>query len=559
MVFFSSETAFATNCGVAPASKGQLVSAAYVNSIKACIDTQYASCGVAEPAGLWTLSTGQTFTNEVSQGKIIRAEHIGIMQKAVKTLGVDMAGVPGAVVGAISFSPDCSGSASACAGGIVSAADATAIINAVNQFQCPLCGAMSLPVNDTTASFPTVGQGDVATGTCAVGGGSATATCGAGGGWGPATGTCCAAGQAWYSGACCNETLTCGFSGSCAAGSVGCGQSGQCACPSGQSCNGSTCVCPSPEVPYMGSCCTPSCGGGCGGGSDGCGGTCASSCPSGETCNNGISCVSIGKQYYVAATTCSAVTNTTYVFCYSPASYQIYNNESFSYCFSSAVSSPGSILSGAAGTNTMGIPVVNSGCGDSSQPYGEPGTSCTLEFPTCQDGYVTYTTDATASGNIPNVSAAGTQQSFSCPAGYISDTSGTTTSTFTCQTSGSWSSPALCMPPCTSYGSCPTSSSTSPTVCNAGTPNPCWYTPACPPLYEYSGGSCVEVAGVIIGGGTFDSGCQTSCSAWGSATCSGGTVSCPSGSTFTVTSGPTVGSCGGWLFYVTTTGNCVTN
>ncbi|MDE2231695.1 MAG: hypothetical protein KGJ95_06505, partial [Candidatus Omnitrophica bacterium] len=74
-----SETAFATNCSVLPTShQGQVVSAAYVRSIKACIDTQYASCGVSEPGNLWSRLGVSNFSTEVSQGKIIRAAHIGI-------------------------------------------------------------------------------------------------------------------------------------------------------------------------------------------------------------------------------------------------------------------------------------------------------------------------------------------------------------------------------------------------------------------------------------------------------------------------------------------------
>ncbi|MDE2230758.1 MAG: hypothetical protein KGJ95_01645, partial [Candidatus Omnitrophica bacterium] len=533
------ETAFATNCGVAPASKGQLVSAAYVNSIKACIDTQYASCGVSEPAGLWTLSTGQTFTNEVSQGKIIRAEHIRIMQKAIKTLAVDMASVPGAVHGAISFSPDCTPSPATCKGRIISAADATNIINAVNQFECPLCGAMSLPVNNTTASFPTVGEGTVATGTCAWGSGSATATCGANGNWGPATGTCCAPNWVWYQGACCQTVSTCPFSGYCGANSLTCGLSGTCDCPPGQSCDGTNCVCPIGEVPYNGACCIPSCAGKCTGGSDACGGICTNNCASGEVCDAGI-CSAISPQFYVAATSCSAGTNTTKVLCYSPASYVIYNNESFTYCSTTPATNPGMLLVSSVAASP-GIPaVINGGCSDNLRTYGEPGTGCEAAWPTCQDGIVTYTTNSAAWGNIPYVSAVGTQYTFSCPAGYIVEPGGGSTVTFTCG-SGGWTSTPLCSP-CT-YDACGVCDGTVASCSGA-----CTASNGCGGTYGCSGDSCIcnagsnpDACGVCGGGVASCSGaCTASNGCGGTYGCSGDSCVCNAGS-----SKDACGICGG--------------
>ncbi|MDE2231696.1 MAG: hypothetical protein KGJ95_06510 [Candidatus Omnitrophica bacterium] len=277
-------------------------------------------------------------------------------------------------------------------------------------------------------------------------------------------------------------------------------------------------MCPIGEVPYNGACCIASCAGKCTGGSDGCGGTCTNNCPSGEACDSGI-CSALSPQFYVAANSCSSATNTTKVLCYSPAAYVTYNNESFTYCSSTPAIYPGMVLVSSVAA-TPGIPaVINGGCGDATHNYGEPGTSCQAAWPTCQDGNVNVTTDNSATRNVSLVVSAGTPVNLACPTNYITDASGTSSATLTCQSDGTWSSSALCMPYCTSADVCTSSCSgaacNSPTICNAGASNQCWYTPvvACPAGYEYTAGCPL---GEYAPGGSCPSG--TMCTTGGTCT-----------------------------------------
>ncbi len=284
--FLFSPPAFAAaplNCNLALASAGQIPSANYLACIKQRIDNQYVSCSELPYNGY------QSFDSEVQPGNIVRADHIKILQQAIRNLAtIQPESLPEGA--SISFTHDFT--AANYVGSPLSATDLSDLITNINKFECPLCAPQSLPVNDTTAYFPNVtGEGYIATVTCA-GGNTASATCGANGVWSSATGTCCAAGETWDSVSSCCILSTCPLNGSCGAGSNRCG--GTCACQGGQNCLNNSLCCDTGQILYNGACCssnmvicsTSSCADGTGN----CGTACT--CGSGLTCSSG-QCISV--------------------------------------------------------------------------------------------------------------------------------------------------------------------------------------------------------------------------------------------------------------------------
>jgi hypothetical protein len=483
--FLFSAIASATNCGVALTAKGQVSSAGYVTSIKACIDTQYLSCGVPEPATTWHLSGNGFFPTEVQAGQIIRAEHIKAMQAALDYLAnnvpaaaLSAAGGPNSIIN--SFTHNFINNNYV--GSPLSFKDLNEIINDINKFQCSsLCPEAELPLNDTAADFPpTPAPTSSVTGVCDSGiNGSALANCAAAGTWGPVTGTCCASNETWFvpgpgpAGSCCTIN-PCALDGPCAGGSAGCGLGSgyACSCIGGQDCVSGTCECSGSDVVYNGSCCTPTVcdmGGSCGAGSDGCGGVCT--CVVGQTCSAAGICTDNTDKITVASILNSpnAVANACPAGCHcrdlgscgsnchidENDCSSIYNSES---CDVTTVNSAVLILFPPAVRPTIGIPVINGGCGDQATPEGEPNTTCSVYFGSIVCPAVSgapISNDQKFTGDLFKDVPNATQQ-FKCDKsqGYVQYSNPADNSpyaTYTCVsngTTGTWNLTDPCMAPC---------------------------------------------------------------------------------------------------------------